>query len=123
MAGMPCRRMPARHGERPLKRECPVLVVRLDLTKPGPGHYVLLYHRGLETLLHEFGHALYAGLARPKYSLLCRVPRDFAEAPAELFEQWCWTQEGLAVITKHNPRVWRTIFPKDLRRLSNSRTE
>ena len=44
----------------------------------------------LETLLHEFGHALHGVLSKAKYVSQAgtSVKRDFVEAPSQMFEEW-----------------------------------
>jgi thimet oligopeptidase len=45
----------------------------------------------LETLLHEFGHALHSNLTTIRYHLSSgiNVQHDFAEAPSQMLETSC----------------------------------
>jgi thimet oligopeptidase len=51
----------------------------------------------LETLLHEFGHALHGVLSVAKYNAHAgtSVLRDFVEAPSQMFEEWARREEPL----------------------------
>jgi thimet oligopeptidase len=51
----------------------------------------------LETLLHEFGHALHDILSNTRYinQAGVAVKRDFVEAPSQMFEEWARREEPL----------------------------
>ena len=53
----------------------------------------------LETLLHEFGHALHALLSKTRYALHggTNVQLDFAEAPSQMLEDWVYDPAVLAL--------------------------
>lgn len=53
----------------------------------------------LETLLHEFGHALHALLSKTRYTLHggTNVQLDFAEAPSQMLEDWVYDPAVLAL--------------------------
>ena len=53
----------------------------------------------LETLLHEFGHALHALLSKTRYTLQggTNVLLDFAEAPSQMLEDWVYDPAVLAL--------------------------
>ncbi len=63
----------------------------------------LLYLRDVETLFHEFGHALHAMLAGSEYAHLSgfNVERDFVELPSQLLENWVSDPEALKTLAKH----------------------
>lgn len=53
----------------------------------------------LETLLHEFGHALHALLSTTRYAIQggTNVQLDFAEAPSQMLEDWVYDPAVLAL--------------------------
>jgi len=65
---------------------------------PGVGDQpALMSHYEVETIFHEFGHAMHAVLTRTKYVQFSggSVPRDFVEAPSQMFENWVWDVDVL----------------------------
>ncbi|KAL6131881.1 hypothetical protein ACLB2K_070254 [Fragaria x ananassa] len=64
---------------------------------------VRLNHWELETLFHEFGHALHSLLSRTEYQHFSgtRVVFDLAETPSNLFEYYAWDYRVLKMFAKH----------------------
>jgi thimet oligopeptidase len=58
-----------------------------------------LNFRQMETLLHEFGHALHGVLSKAHYVSQAgtSVKRDFVEAPSQMFEEWVRAEKPLAL--------------------------
>ncbi len=57
----------------------------------------LLTHQDVETLFHEFGHALHSIVTRAKYGRFAgtHVPGDFVEAPSQMLQNWVWDKKVL----------------------------
>ncbi|KAF2311734.1 hypothetical protein GH714_026456 [Hevea brasiliensis] len=65
---------------------------------------VRLNHWEVETLFHEFGHALHSLLSRTDFQHFSgtRVVLDFAETPSNLFEYYAWDYRVLRTFAKHH---------------------
>src|SRR5882724_2998003 len=57
----------------------------------------LMTHQDVETLFHEFGHALHSIVTRAKYGRFAgaHVPGDFVEAPSQMLQSWVWDKKVL----------------------------
>ena len=57
----------------------------------------------VETLFHEFGHALHGLLSQCTYNKVSgtSVPRDFVELPSQIMENWAADPEVLKVYARH----------------------
>ncbi|MDD4151329.1 MAG: M3 family metallopeptidase [Candidatus Gracilibacteria bacterium] len=64
----------------------------------------LLSIRDVETIFHEFGHALHEMLSESKYSALSgfSVEWDFVELPSQIHENWVGERESLKLLSKHH---------------------
>ncbi|WOL10832.1 hypothetical protein Cni_G19591 [Canna indica] len=62
-----------------------------------------LNHFDVETLFHEFGHALHSLLSRTEYQHFSgtRVVLDIAEIPSNLFEYYAWDYRFLKTFATH----------------------
>ncbi len=69
-----------------LLRTSPVVTNNLNIPKPAPGQPALLTSDQVETLFHEFGHALASIFSTATYA--GRMPRDFVEVPSQFNEHW-----------------------------------
>lgn len=63
----------------------------------------LLPLRDVETLFHEFGHALHEMLSESRYAELSWlwVELDFVELPSQLLENWCSEKVSLDIFARH----------------------
>src|SRR5436305_8554126 len=57
----------------------------------------LMTYQDVETLFHEFGHALHSIVTRAKYGRFAgtHVPGDFVEAPSQMLQNWVWDKKVL----------------------------
>src|SRR5690606_9603508 len=74
-----------------------------NFTKPTKDKPSLLTLDEVNTLFHEFGHALHNLLSQVNYSSLSctSVYRDFVELPSQIFENWLKEKESLALFAHH----------------------
>lgn len=81
----------------------PVICNVCNFTKPTADKPSLLTMDEVETLFHEFGHALHGFLSKCTYASLSgtNVPRDFVEMPSQLMENWCYEPEVMRSYAKH----------------------
>jgi peptidyl-dipeptidase Dcp len=87
----------------------PVVGIHLNVLKPAEGQPTLLSHDEVNTLFHEFGHALHGMFSEVKYPRFAgtRVPRDFVEFPSQVNEMWATWPE----ILQHYARHYQTGEP------------
>eukprot|EP00252_Welwitschia_mirabilis_P025944 TRINITY_DN8297_c0_g2_i2.p1 TRINITY_DN8297_c0_g2~~TRINITY_DN8297_c0_g2_i2.p1 ORF type:complete len:305 (-),score=67.12 TRINITY_DN8297_c0_g2_i2:342-1184(-) len=83
--------------------QLPVVALVCNFSSPRRSSFALLSHCELETLFHEFGHALHSLLSRTIYQHFSgtRTILDFAEMPANLFEYFAWDYKVLKRFAKH----------------------
>jgi peptidyl-dipeptidase Dcp len=84
--------------------ERPVVVNNLNIARPGPGEPTLLTFDEVNTLFHEFGHALHGLFSDVHYPFFSgtSVPRDFVEYPSQVNEMWAVWPEILANYARHH---------------------
>ena len=83
------------------KRVIPVVVNSCNMTLPNSEGYALQSIDNVETMFHEFGHALHNFMRDVRYSGASGVERDFVELPSQINEHWAFAPEVLAVYAKH----------------------
>lgn len=81
----------------------PIIVNVGNFNKPTAGNPSLLSMDDVETLFHEFGHALHGLLSKCKYQSLSgtNTPRDFVELPSQFMENYCYNPEVLKTYAFH----------------------
>lgn len=81
----------------------PVVANHVNVVKPPEGEATLLTLGEVNTMFHEFGHALhglFSDVTYPRFSGT-RVPRDFVEYPSQVHEMWATWPEVLANYAVH----------------------
>lgn len=81
----------------------PIVTIVCNIAQPVGHEDTLLPYGDVVTLFHEFGHVLHALLSEHRYSNTenFAVEWDFVELPSQLFENWAWEPESLALFAKH----------------------
>ena len=81
----------------------PVIVNVGNFAKPTEDKPSLLSLDNVETLFHEYGHALHGLLTQCTYKSVSgtSVARDFVELPSQIMENWAFQKEVLADYARH----------------------
>jgi peptidyl-dipeptidase Dcp len=84
-----------------------------NFSKPTADKPALLTLEEVETLFHEFGHALHGLMSNITYpNGSGRIPVDFVELPSQIMENWATDPEVLRIYAKHY-KTWDAM-PKEL---------
>ena len=83
------------------ERVIPIVVNCCNMTAPAGDTPALQSIDNVETLFHEFGHALHSFMRDVRYNGASGVERDFVELPSQINEHWAFEPEVLAVYAKH----------------------
>ncbi len=81
----------------------PIIVNVGNFNKPTAEAPSLLSIDNVETMFHEFGHALHGLLSQCNYSTVSgtAVARDFVELPSQINENWAFQKEVLTGYARH----------------------
>jgi len=81
----------------------PIIANTGNFTKPTADKPSLLNMDEVETLFHEFGHALHGLLSQCTYpgQSGTNVSRDFVELPSQIMENWCFEPQVMKTYAKH----------------------
>ncbi|KAJ7599940.1 hypothetical protein C8J56DRAFT_909190 [Mycena floridula] len=85
------------------KRNYPSAVIVANLAKATRDTPALMTHWLVVTFFHEMGHVFHELLSQTKFGRFhgTRGPTDYAEAPSQMLENWCWDPRILARISSH----------------------
>jgi len=95
-------RVRRRRGDGSLQK--PIAFLTGNFNPPVDGRPALLSHDEVTTLFHEFGHGIHHMLTEVEVAAVSGingVAWDAVELPSQFMENWCWTSEGLALISGH----------------------
>ncbi|HUG99416.1 MAG TPA: M3 family metallopeptidase [Gammaproteobacteria bacterium] len=86
-----------------LKGTRPVVANHQNVPKPPEGQPTLMTFTEVETMFHEFGHALHGLFSSVRYPRFSgtSVPRDFVEFPSQVNEMWSVWPEVLENYARH----------------------
>jgi len=94
----------SRYRERRVKDgriQAPIIVNVCNFSRPAGDVPALLTIEEVQTLFHEFGHALNGFFSRVPYRRLGGGPRDFTELQSQIMENWTVEPEVLKAYAKH----------------------
>ncbi|PWU10503.1 MAG: hypothetical protein C5B50_25430 [Verrucomicrobia bacterium] len=100
------------------KYQRPTVALICNFPPPAKDKPSLMAHTDVETLFHEFGHAMHSILTRAKFGRFSgtSVPRDFVEAPSQMLENWVWDKKVLdsfaADYRDHSKKIPAEILAK-----------
>ncbi len=81
----------------------PVIINVGNFNKPTANQPSLLSMDDVETLFHEFGHALHGLMSKAHYKSLAgtATPRDFVELPSQFMENFCYEPQIMRTYAFH----------------------
>jgi len=95
----------------------PIITTNLNISKPADGP-TLLTMEEVQTMFHEFGHALHGLFTQCTYPSISgtSVARDFVELPSQVLENWASEPSVLKTFAKHY-KTGETIPDKLLQKM------
>lgn len=80
----------------------PIVTITTNFTRPSGDTPALLTWDEVNTLFHEFGHALHGFFTDGEYNRIAgQVPRDMVELPSQIMENWAAHPEVIGVYARH----------------------
>jgi peptidyl-dipeptidase Dcp len=79
----------------------PIVTNVCNFTRPAGDEPALLTLEEVNTLFHEFGHAIASFLGKVPYPTVSGFPRDFVEVPSQIMENWAFEPEVLRLYARH----------------------
>ncbi|TDH72120.1 hypothetical protein CCR75_001239 [Bremia lactucae] len=101
----------------------PIVALVCNFAKPAPDSPSLLAHAEVETLFHEFGHAMHSLLSRTEFQHLSgtRATLDFVETPSHLLEYFVWDYRVVKEFA-HHYKTGEPLPPSMMQGLRASKT-
>src|SRR6266705_6497324 len=105
------------------KYQRPTAALICNFPSPTKDKPSLLAHQDVETLFHEFGHAMHSIMTRAEYSRFSgtSVPGDFVEAPSQMLENWVWDKKVLDSFAADYRDPSKKIPPEILAKLKEAK--
>jgi oligopeptidase A len=94
----------SRYKDKESHLQLPIATLTCNFAKASANRPPLLSHDEVLTLFHEFGHCLHHVLTQVDYlsvSGIHGVEWDAVELPSQFFENWCWDETALQLLTAH----------------------
>lgn len=79
----------------------PIVINVCSMSLPTADKPALQSIDNVETIFHEFGHAIHSFLCNVHYGTVSGVERDFVELPSQVNEHWAFEPEVLKQYAKH----------------------
>lgn len=83
------------------QRVQPIVTNVCNMNLPSDDKPALQSLDNVETMFHEFGHALHSFFRNVHYGATSRVEQDFVELPSQINEHWAFEPEVMKVYAKH----------------------
>src|SRR6184192_3909582 len=105
------------------KYQRPTVALLCNFSPPAADKPSLMTHQEVETLFHEFGHALHSIVTRAKYGRFAgtNVPRDFVEAPSQMLQNWVWDKKVLDTFAADYRDPSKTIPAEIIKKMNDAK--
>lgn len=101
------------------QRVQPIVTNVCNMNLPSDDKPALQSMDNVETMFHEFGHALHSFFRKVHYNATSRVEQDFVELPSQINEHWAFEPEVMKVYAKHY-KTGETIPESLLKKIDES---